>query len=491
MRCIPLVVLVFSACATGARAQSTPSTLPGASAAARDGGRDGTADRASDRIPDAGARDGKRDAALDPESLGARAEALASAGDRAGAAAAWETYARLPELREHERIYARGRIDALAGRPRAAPSRTTSAASYSGPGDPRRLGLLVPLSGRDQALGERMLRGAMLALAGQPAAGDQAAFELRVRDAAAEHGPLRAATELARDEIVVGAAGSGDRQLGVHTTTEGVPFLAIESEAPPPGSSAFAIIHSSEARAGELARRALAKGARSFAILGPDSAAGKRLAEAFARAVVAGGGRLLAQAAYSAGATSFAVPISQIKRAPFEALFVPDTAVRLELVASGLAFADLWAHPWGGPPAARPVAPVGSKVKRRDVLLLSTASGLSTRLLRNAGRYVQGSLLAPGFFADEKDPRAAAFVARHRALYGQDPGVPEAFGYDAVSVLRSAALDRGRTRTKLLEALQAGSFDGVTGTIRFAPDHTRADPPPVYVVDGDTITALR
>jgi hypothetical protein len=31
----------------------------------------------------------------------------------------------------------------------------------------------------------------------------------------------------------------------------------------------------------------------------------------------------------------------------------------------------------------------------------------------------------------------------------------------------------------------------VTGTIKFGPDHTRIDPPPVYIVTGDTIRALR
>src|SRR5439155_19365531 len=75
-----------------------------------------------------------------------------------------------------------------------------TAPPWLGPGDPTRLGLAVPLSGRRHILGEVALRGAMLAI-GEPAAnGEAAPFQLLVRDTAAggERPDLRTA-ELVRE----------------------------------------------------------------------------------------------------------------------------------------------------------------------------------------------------------------------------------------------------------------------------------------------------
>jgi len=262
----------------------------------------------------------------------------------------------------------------------------------------------------------------------------------------------------------------------------GVPILGIDDKCA--GGTTFQILHSTEARATELARRALTLGARSFAVLTPDSTAGNRLGDAFRAAVLAGGGEVTVNASYIAGATSFGSAIAPLRKARFDAVFVPDTSDRLELLAPALAAADLWAQPWGATRSPN------AKTKARPVLLLSTASFLSQKLLRNAGRYVQGALLAPGFYAAEDDTRSGPFVRAHRDSFGKDPGVTEAYAHDGVRILR-LAIERGaRTRAETLSLLGTATFAGVTGDVRFGPDHGRADPPLVYVVNGDEIQAL-
>jgi ABC-type branched-subunit amino acid transport system substrate-binding protein len=57
--------------------------------------------------------------------------------------------------------------------------------------------------------------------------------------------------------------------------------------------------------------------------------------------------------------------------------------------------------------------------------------------------------------------------------------------------LRGATETGARTRSEVLKALAGGSFAGLTGNVRFGPDHGRVDPPMVYVVDGDQIRAAR
>jgi branched-chain amino acid transport system substrate-binding protein len=350
----------------------------------------------------------------------------------------------------------------------------------------------VPLMGKFQPVGEAALRAAMLAT-GMPApTAGGASLQLAVRDVAPDaERAARALSELTREEDVIGVLGAAERKAAPATwaqaAEDGLPVVTLDDVAPGAATTAFQLIHGPEARVAELARRALALGARDFAMLGPDSAAGARLREAFRREIVAGGGRVTADATYVAGATSFSAPIATVKKVPAQAVFVADSADRLELIAPALAFADLWPTPWGKPrPAAEPGQP-----RPRNVLLLSTANDLSSRLIQNAGRYVQGALLAPGFYADAGDPAAKAFVDAYTAAYGQEPRATEAYAYDGVNALRAAAATGAHTRADVLQALAAGTFDGLTGALRFGPDHGRVDPARVYVVDGDQIKLSR
>ena len=470
----------------------------------------------------------------------AMAESLATT-DPVAAIEQWDQYRSLDETREHERAYARHRAGQVAERtpgevalnalakpcspfvrallgPRAVaalrargdePGALRLEQDVGGirrnlgfdpglqgatAGDPMRLGLSVPQSGAQTRLGDVILRGGMLVLFDPSASGEPAPFQLFVCDAAApaeragSAGVGAAAWSLAREDAVLGLVGAPDPRGIELATRDGVPFLLLDERAPGARTSAFQLIHAPEARATTLARRALALGARRFVILGPDSAAGKRLATAFRNMVSAGGGALVAQLTYPAGSTSFSTQVNDLRQLAFDALFVPDEASRLELIAPALAVADIW------PRSPRMMAAFSSVPRatngRREVLLLSTALSLSERLLRHAERYVQGAMLCPGYYPAE-DARGGNFVARFRETYGTNPTAADAYGYDGLSILRGVVERGARTRAEALRMVANGRFEGLTGDIRFGPDHSRIDPPWVYVVDGDRIRLLK
>jgi branched-chain amino acid transport system substrate-binding protein len=471
----------------------------------------------------------------------AAAEALAGTGDPAAAIEQWEEYRSVDGTRENERAYARRRAEELAEKipgeaalsalngPRspfvramlgahavaALRARGDEAGAVrleqdigltrrklgfdpplqgSASGDPLRLGLAVPQSGAQARLGEVVLRGAMLVMADPMPSGEPSSYQLLVRDAAAPAeragtaGVGAAAWSLAREESVIGLLGAPDPRGIELAARDGVPFLLLDEHAPGSRTTAFQLVHAPESRATALAQRALALGARRFVVLGPDSASGKRLAGAFKNALTAGGGTLVAHVTYVAGATSFSAQVNELRRLAFDALFVPDEAARLELIAPALAVADIWPR--------RPrilVAPSSTTAPtsgRREVLLLSTALSLSERLLRNAERYVQGAMLCPGYYPAE-DTRSGNFVARFRDVYGSNPTAADAYGYDGLSILRGAVERGARTRADVLRLISSGRFEGMTGDIRFGPDHGRVDPPLVYFVDGDSIRVLK
>jgi ABC-type branched-subunit amino acid transport system substrate-binding protein len=488
-------------------------------------------------LPRAGAA-GPGDEAL-VELRGALGEATAALGDLTAAVEIWDAYDR--GARPYEKAYARQKAADIAGQmspevawrtysaspenglaraalgPKAAVhlraqgdasgaafiDGETAAARRAlgmgeseariGPGDPTRIGLAVPLSGKFQPVGEAAMRAAMLAT-GTPAVGtpSDAPVQLCVRDTAIDaERAVRGLSELTQEEAAIGIVGAPEKKTMTATLTQaaqdGIPLLILDDAVPGALTTAFQLVHSPEARVAELARRALALGARDFALLGPDSAVGKRLRDAFRREVAAGGGRVTAEVTYVTGATSFQTPIAALRRTPPQAIFVADAADRLELIAPALAFADLWSAPWGKP---RPTAEPG-KARPRNVLLLAMANDLSPRLIQNAGRYVQGALLAPGFYADQSDPQSKAFADAFHSSYGQEPRATEAYAYDGVNVLRTATAAGARTRADVLKALGSRSFEGLTGTLRFGPEHGRVDPARIYVVEGDQIRLAR
>ncbi|MBN2576335.1 MAG: penicillin-binding protein activator [Deltaproteobacteria bacterium] len=362
--------------------------------------------------------------------------------------------------------------------------------------DPLRLGLVVPLSGAQARLGEVILRGAALVITAATHAANPVQFHLLLRDAATgpERSPLGGGTSagilgLAREEKVIGVVSTPDTRGAEYAAREGIPVVLLDERSGGGQSTAFAVIHAAETRAVTLARRALALGARRFAILGPDTGAGKRLSAAFRGAVERGGGSLTAYVTYAPGATTFANEIANLRRLPFDALYIPDNAARLELIAPALAVADIWPRsPRLAFSSARSAATSGPG--RRESLLLSTALGISAKSLRNVERYVQGTMLCPGFYPGE-DTRSASFISRFKGLYGTSPTATDAYGYDALFLLRGAVERGARTRADVLRVLGTQTFEGLTGDIRFGPDRSRIDPPLVYVVDGESVRILK
>ncbi len=483
----------------------------------------------------------------DPEAnfylRGALAESLAATGDPAGAIDQFDVYRQQPAIGDHERIFAGRRSEDFAGQmtePAALQALSVHRSSltrallgakavallrargdevgaakleqdtlavrrqlgletilpWAGPGDPFRFGLVVPLSGPQTRLGEVVLRGAMLAITADTHTTERAPYQLVLRDSAATAdrsahggGPSAGVLSLIREESAIGAVSSPDARSVDLATRDGIGLLVLDERAPGPGTTAFQLIHSAEARAVALARKALTLGARRFAILGPDTSSGKRLAAAFKNAVESGGGTVTGQITYAAAATSFSANVANLRKLAFEALFVPDEANRLELLAPALATVNIWPHsPRTNIAPAHEAASSGTG--RRETLLLSTALSLSPKLLHNAERYVQGALLCPGFYPADDD-RSGSFVARFRETYGTSPSAADAYGYDGIFLLRGAVERGARTRADVLRVLASETFEGITGDIRFGPDHGRIDPPLVYVVDGDTIRSLK
>ncbi len=349
----------------------------------------------------------------------------------------------------------------------------------SGEGDRRKLGAILPLSGRKNRLGERSMRGITLGANVFGPEGDER-FAVAVRDAVQGAGPSTQAIEQLADENVIAVVGPMDADsveaAGRRAGQRGIPLVSLSPRGSVRTQSSrfvFHVVHSAEARARALARYAVAKKIKDFAILAPSSAYGRAVAGAFADEVDRQGGRVVVRAWYPENATSFGTPINELKK-PWRAIFIPDQARRLSLVAPALAAANFVARPIDEPP---------SRSGPRKIVVLSTAELADDSFVRSTGRYTLGGILAPGFYPDRKDDVIGRFVASYQEQFGTTPTALEAYAFDAVAAIGHVIRQGAQNRDEVAARLASASVSGLTGTIGFASNHDRRDDGLLYRVE--------
>jgi len=352
----------------------------------------------------------------------------------------------------------------------------------------RLVGLLTPLSGPYRVAGQQLMSGAVEGSRSLgsyvQSAGTPGGVTLLVRDSS--HNPAEAALELVRDRGVIALVGtlnpSAARSVAAVAATHGTPFISLSSPGASKNSSAsFHIFPHNQARVEALARHAARHlRLKKMAILAPRTRYGEQMSKAMKQAFSALGGEVVHSQVYAASAISFANEAKTLARHPFDALFVPDTARTLALIAPSLAKEGLWAG-----------ATKATTADKRTFRLLATADGLTTGLLDRAGRYVDQAVLAPGFFPDPLSPSTGPRLRLFRQTHGRLPTLLQAYAHDAVSVVRARILAGAKERSTLMSSLcGVQGVDGFSGTIRFHNHGRRADPPQLFSVIDRKIKQL-
>ncbi len=350
-------------------------------------------------------------------------------------------------------------------------------------GHPRLIGALVPLSGALRVLGREILQGMLLAagLVGRPA---PHAATILVQDSARD--PAGGAAALARAGVVavVGLPSSSRaRKAAPVLQRAGVVLLsgADGRGVPQLGSRILRGVHAPPVRAQALARWLAATGKISrVAVVHPVGGYGTHTSAAFVKEAKRRGLTVVGQVAYPRGDAALYKRFLPLAAKQPQAVFVADSAVQLEIVAPQLGLAGLQAAPLSQVVRARRGGP-------SKVLLLSTAEGVSDRLVKNVSHAVAGAILAPGFYPDPADPALASFVKAYQQSFGRPPSRYAALGYLSVLRIRSLMIRRARGRQSLRSALVSTTL-GVKH--RFDADGERVDPPRLYRIRNGSITRI-
>ncbi|NOX34305.1 MAG: penicillin-binding protein activator [Deltaproteobacteria bacterium] len=135
----------------------------------------------------------------------------------------------------------------------------------------------------------------------------------------------------------------------------------------------------------------------------------------------------------------------------FQALFIPDSPSKVNLILPQLAFNDV-----------------------RDIYLIGTNLWHHKSLLKDARRYNKHAIITDGFFDGSRNPATAGFTQEFEAIYNLKPQFLEAVAYDTASILFLTAMDETvDSRASLKDALRDGRvFKGATGNTVFNKDGT-------------------
>ncbi len=356
--------------------------------------------------------------------------------------------------------------------------------------DVRVIGAILPLSGPARELGQRALRGLMLA-AGTPGTGPQPtdAPMLVFRDDASEpERAVRAVDELVsvhRAVAIVGPLDPACAEAAAARATElGVPIISLAaSELTGTSPLTFRLHPTLDEEIASLVADAVAHDARTIAILHPTSRWGERVAAIVTREAQARGATVVANETYAATATTFTAEVGRVAAANPQAILLADAGPRIALLAPALATVGLWA-PGSVPAGAAPSGRRGRTAARpRGVRVLIPSVGLDPRLTASAGRYLQGAIFAAPFLATPAPVTAGAlpavaapstpgpiaaptdratFSAAYRLHYQGEPDVFAAYSFDAFVLVRRAVLAGAAGRADVARWLTTSSAGSPT-----------------------------
>ncbi len=377
--------------------------------------------------------------------------------------------------------------------------------------NPNVIGVAVPLSGKFKGWGDAILAGVGLAVADVPG------VKIVAKDTRGEpDGAAQALEDLAVGEgaiaVVGGVANAEAARASALAQELEIPLLSLSkvegvTEA---GPFVFRVMLTASAQASALAEFAFARrGMRRFAILYPDIPYGVELANAFWDEVDARGGEVRAAESYEHDRTTFSPLVKdmvgkrylderteyvekmkelgkaekdpyRLKKArerlqkelepvvDFDAIFIPDFAKNLALVAPALAVEDVVTSTCD-PREVERIKKASGRTEVRAVQLLGGNGWDDPALFEKAGKYVECAVFVDGFFAGSERPETKRFTEAFLKRYGYPPSILEASAYDATRMVRQLVeKDRVTTREGLRDGL-AGmkGFKGATGDLSF------------------------
>ncbi|MBU8848135.1 MAG: penicillin-binding protein activator [Desulfobacterales bacterium] len=364
------------------------------------------------------------------------------------------------------------------------------------------IGCLLPLTGKYAVFGQRALSGIQLAIQ-ELSKKYSREFKLIIKDTQANPDIAIEGVRQLYQKNVAGIIGPllAVNQAGLEAEKLQIPIIALtqKSNFPLQGEYLFANFITPEMQVQTLGAYLFLKlGIKKVAILYPNEKYGKKYMELFWDIVDEYDGEVVGVEPYDGRKTDFTEPIQKLTgqffpipdflkpevidpennealyedqnidllqiaiesesrkekeeekiQIDFEALFIPDSPSKVNLILPQLAFNDA-----------------------RGMYLIGTNLWHHKSLLKEAKGYNKHAIITDGFFDGSQNPATVRFAKKFESLFNAKPKFLEAISYDTASMLFLTAMDETiDSRQTLKDALQGRRiFEGVTGNTIFNKD---------------------
>ena len=103
----------------------------------------------------------------------------------------------------------------------------------------------------------------------------------------------------------------------------------------------------------------------------------------------------------------------------------------------------------------------------KEIVLLGDRNWNNPDIAKHTGSYIKNAFFVDGFFDSSKEDLVRRFVTDYEKLYRKKPGLLEALGYDSAKLIFSAISNGNRDKQKIQKYLRnLEDFQGVTGRIK-------------------------
>lgn len=319
-----------------------------------------------------------------------------------------------------------------------------------------KVGFAAPLTGDNAVYGEGMKRAVELAIeeANASAEAKEAAvsFEIKAEDDAGDpKQAVNVANALVADEGVVGIVGhfnSGCSIPAAPVYEKSSLAMVTVSSNPALTSTGLKnvarIVAKDDAQGGFAGDLAIKMGYKKIAIIDDATPYGQGLATEFKKAFTAAGGVVSSQERISPKDVDFSALVTKVKTQGVAAVYYAGAHTEGALLTKQMKEAGLKVPVMGGDMLYTPeyVKIAGAANAEGDI---ATALGLPL----------------------EQQPKGVEFAEKYQAKYGKAPEAYDSYAYDAAWAIINAVISAGPDRASVMDAVRAGSYDGVTGNVAF------------------------
>lgn len=303
-----------------------------------------------------------------------------------------------------------------------------------------RVALLVPLSGPNGDMGQSVANATTMALL------DTDAKNIRITTYDTAQGAAVAASQAMKDGnmLILGPLASDEiAPVAAVARAAQVPLITYGNDGAVAARDVFVLGNRIENSVERVVSFAASKGITRFAVLAPKGEFGDRVSGAYANAVKAAGGSVVASDSYDRGNNSVLSAAARLKaKGGYQAVLIADSTRYAAMIAPRLKAAG---------------------VTNPRILGTDLWSG---ELLVSSAPALRGA-----WFAALSDSRFGQFAASYQARFGAAPYRMATLGYDSVLLTVRIARDwRAGTPFPYARLVDSGGFLGLDGPFRFGAD---------------------